>query len=190
MAIGTKKYSVILSDPPWSFKTYSDKGKGRSAEKHYPVMTKKQIQDLPVNDIAADDCVLFLWITFPCLEEGLELIKKWGFTYKTNAFTWIKKNKKADSLFWGLGYWTRSNSEICLLATKGSPKRIARNVHQVIYSPVQSHSQKPNEVRERIVRLMGDVPRLEMFARSETIGWDVFGNEVENSIKLPSKSTP
>jgi N6-adenosine-specific RNA methylase IME4 len=114
----------------------------------------------------------------PCLPEGIDLIKKWGFEYKTVAFVWTKKNKKADSLFWGMGYWTRANSELCLLATKGNIKRIAKNVHQVVQTPIREHSQKPDEVRDRIVQLMGDLPRIELFARQKTDGWDVWGNEI------------
>lgn len=182
-----KKYSIIYADPPWSFKTYSDKGKEKkSADAHYKTMNKVDIQNLPISDIANDDCVLFLWVTFPCLKEGLELIEKWGFTYKTVAFNWVKKNKISDSWFWGLGYWTRSNSEICLLATRGNPKRISKSVHQVLDDKIQAHSQKPESARTKIVELMGDLPRVELFARNETKGWDVFGNQVENSIQLCS----
>ncbi len=174
------KYQIIYADPPWSFKTYSDKGKEKkSAEVHYKTMSKDEIQNLPINSIAADNSVLFIWVTFPCLKEGLELIEKWGFTYKTIAFNWVKRNKISDSWFWGLGYWTRSNSEICLLATKGSPKRISKAVHQIIDGRIQQHS-----VRDKIVELMGKLPRVELFARNETAGWDVFGEEVKNSIVL------
>lgn len=173
-----KKYSVIYADPPWTFRAWSPKGTGRSAEQHYECMTKKEIQSLPIEKLAEKDCVLFLWVTFPCLEEGLELIRKWGFTYKTCAFTWVKKNKKADGYFWGLGYWTRSNSEICLLATRGAPKRISRKVHQVCDARVRDHSRKPDEIRDRIVELIGDVPRIELFARTNVDGWDCWGNEV------------
>ncbi len=179
------KYQIIYADPPWSFKTYSDKGKEKkSAENHYKTMSKSDIQNLPINEIAASDSVLFLWVTFPCLKEGLELIEKWGFTYKTCAFNWVKKNKISDSWFWGLGYWTRSNSEICLLATKGNPKRISKSVHQVLDDRIMQHSKKPETARTKIVELMGDLPRIELFARNKTDGWDVFGNEVENSIDI------
>lgn len=173
-----KKYSIIYADPPWTYKTYSGKGKKRSAERHYSCMTKEEIQSLPVQNIAADDCVLFLWVTFPTLEEGLELIQKWGFTYKTCAFNWVKRNRKSDGWFWGLGYWTRSNSEICLLATKGHPKRISKSVHQVCDARIMEHSRKPSEVRDRIVELLGDVPRIELFARERVDGWDAWGDEV------------
>ena len=182
-----KKYNVILADPPWSFRAWSNKGMGRSAEQHYPTMRLEDIKALPVSDLAAEDCVLFLWATFPMLKEALEVIDTWGFTYKTVAFTWVKENRKSPGLFWGLGYWTRANAEICLLATRGSPKRQSAAVHQVILSPVERHSKKPDEVRERIVTLMGDVPRVELFARQQTPGWDVWGNEVECSPGLVSR---
>ena len=182
-----KKYSVILADPPWSFRAWSDKGMGRSAEQHYPTMRLEDIKALPVADLAAGDCVLFLWATFPMLKEALEVVDAWGFTYKTVAFTWVKENRKSPGLFWGLGYWTRANAEVCLLATRGSPKRQSAAVHQVILSPVERHSKKPDEVRERIAALMGDVPRVELFARQQTPGWDIWGNEVECSPGLMSR---
>ncbi len=184
-----KKYNVILADPPWSFRAWSSKGMGRSAEQHYPTMRLEDIKALPVSDLAAGDCVLFLWATFPMLKEALEVIDTWGFTYKTVAFTWVKENRKSPGLFWGLGYWTRANAEVCLLATRGSPKRQSAAVHQVILSPVERHSKKPDAVRERIVALMGDVTRVELFARQETPGWDVWGNEVECSPGLASRLT-
>lgn len=173
------KYSIIYADPPWTFRTWSSKGKGKSAESHYRCMSKADIQRVPVSQITADDCTLFLWVTFPCLQEGLELIKAWGFKYKTCAFTWVKKCRKTDGIFTGLGYWTRANAEICLLATKGNPKRISKSVKQVIISRVRDHSRKPDEARERIVQLMGNIPRIELFARQTADGWDSWGDEVE-----------
>ena len=176
-----KKYNIIYADPPWNFKTYSEKGKQKkSAECHYRCMNIDNIYDLPINQIAADNCILFLWVTFPLLKEGLETIEKWGFTYKTIGFNWIKQNKKSDSLFWGLGYWTRANSEICLLATKGKPKRISKSVHSVIISKIREHSRKPDEVRDKIVELCGDMPRIELFARQSVDGWDCWGLEAPN----------
>lgn len=185
-----KKYNIIYADPPWSFKTYSKKGKEKkSADNHYNCMSIQDIYNLPVGAIAAENCVLFLWVTMPMLQDGLETIKRWGFTYKTCAFNWVKKNKKSDSFFWGLGYWTRSNSEICLLATKGNPKRISKSVHQVCDARIMQHSKKPDEIRNRIVQLMGDIPRIELFAREKAEGWDVMGFDVDGksiqeSIKL------
>ena len=172
------KYSIIYADPPWQFKTYSDKGKGRSADCHYPTMSKGEIQNLPIQNIAAKDSILFLWVTAPCLIEGIELISAWGFTYKTVAFTWIKQNKKSDSIFKGMGYYTRSNAEYCLLATRGRVlDRKSRSVSSVVITHIEEHSRKPNEVRNRIVQLFGDLPKIELFARQTVGGWDCWGNE-------------
>ena len=139
---------------------------------------------LPVPAIADTDCVLFLWATFPQLPEALRLIKAWGFSYRTVAFVWLKTNRKARTWFYGLGFWTRGHAEICLFAKRGHPKRKSAGIHQLIVSPVEQHSKKPDEARERIVALMGALPRIELFARQKTPGWDVWGNEVESSITL------
>ena len=174
-----KKYSVIYADPPWSYKVWSDKGKGRSAENHYPTMLKSDIQKLQIDKISAKDSVLFLWVTAPCLIEGIELISAWGFTYKTVAFTWVKRNKKSDGIFMGMGYYTRSNAEYCLLATKGKVlERKSHSISSVIISHIERHSQKPNETREKIVKLFGEIPRIELFARQQASGWDSWGNEL------------
>ena len=173
-----KKYNIIYADPAWSFKTYSDKGKGRSPDNHYSVMSLQDIKDLPVQDIADDNCILFIWVTFPLLKESFEVIDAWGFTYKTVGFNWVKKNKKTDSWFWGLGYWTRANAELCLIATKGTIKRQSASVHQIIDTPIEKHSKKPDIVRDKIVELVGDLPRIELFARETADGWDSWGNEV------------
>jgi N6-adenosine-specific RNA methylase IME4 len=141
---------------------------------------------LPVGDIAAKDSALFLWATFPTLPQAFQVIDAWGFTYKTVAFVWVKRNRKTPGLFMGLGYWTRANAELCLLATKGNPKRQARNVRQIIDTPIGRHSEKPSETRDRIVSLMGDIPRVELFARQKTPGWGVWGNEVESDLVLPT----
>ncbi len=179
-----KKYSIIYADPPWQYKVYSKKGAGRSAESHYPTMSIEDIRALPVGELADRDCALFLWITFPMLLDALSVIKAWGFTYKTVAFAWVKQNKKASTLFWGMGYWTRANVELCILATKGRPRRKSAGVHQVVLAPVEEHSKKPDIVRDKIVTLMGDLPRIELFARQTPPGWDVWGNEVDSDITL------
>ena len=176
-----QKYQVIYADPPWDYQQCRLSG---SAKKHYPTMRIEELCALPVADIADRDCALFLWATFPQLPEALRLIQAWGFVYKTVAFVWLKQNRKALTWFYGLGFWTRSNAEICLLATKGHPKRQSAGIHQLVISPVEQHSKKPDEVREKIAALMGDVPRIELFARQQTPGWDVWGNEVENSTAL------
>ena len=176
-----QKYQVIYADPPWDYQQCRLSG---SAKKHYPTMRIEELCALPVAEIADRDCALFLWATFPQLPEALRLIQAWGFVYKTVAFVWLKQNRKALTWFFGLGFWTRSNAEICLLATKGHPKRQSAGIHQLVISPVEQHSKKPDEVREKIAALMGDVPRIELFARQQTPGWDVWGNEVENSTAL------
>ena len=174
-----KKYKIIYADPPWSYKVWSNKGKGRSAESHYPTMDKEEIQSLPIQDITEDDAVLFLWVTAPCLLEGIELIERWGFEYKTIGFTWVKKNKIADSWFWGMGYYTRANAELCLLATKGNTlKRESKSVHQIVDERIMEHSKKPDTVRDRIVELFGDISRIELFARERVKNWDCWGLEV------------
>lgn len=124
-----KKYNVIYADPPWKYQVWSKKGNGRSAESHYPTMGIDDLCKLPVQRIAADDCALFMWVTFPLLYESIKLIKAWGFEYKTVAFVWVKLNKKADSLFWGMGYWTRANAELCIL-----PPKVTRNVTAPAYT--------------------------------------------------------
>ena len=139
---------------------------------------------LPVAELAAKDSALFLWVTFPNLPHAFEVIRAWGFTYKTVAFVWVKRNKASPGYFVGMGYWTRANAEMCLLATKGAPKRQAANVCQIIDAPIEQHSRKPDETRRRIVALMGDLPRVELFARQEPKGWKVWGNEVTSTVEL------
>ncbi len=177
-----KKYGAVLADPAWKYRVWS--GTGRSAENHYPTMSLAEICALPVAGIAAKDSALFLWATYPNLQDAFTVIKAWGFTYKTVAFTWVKRCRKSPGFFVGLGHWTRANAELCLLATKGSPKRLSRSVRQIIDAPVGRHSAKPAEARTRIVELLGDLPRIELFARERVEGWDCWGNEVESDIIL------
>jgi N6-adenosine-specific RNA methylase IME4 len=174
-------FGVIYADPPWTFATYSRKGKGRSAEAHYDCMTLGDIKALPVAEWAADDCVLFLWTTDPILEKAFEVIRSWGFIYKTVGFYWVKLNKSASKpahhqqkFFTGLGFWTRANPELCLLATRGHPRRRSAAVSKLIVSPRREHSRKPDETYERIEALC-DGPYLEMFARSRQDGWSPWG---------------
>lgn len=172
-------FSCILCDPPWAYRVYSKKGQGRSAENHYRTMNKYDIYNLDVAGIAAKDCILFLWVTFPCLLDGLQALKSWGFEYRTLGFCWVKRNRKSPSWFWGLGFWTRANPEICLIATKGRPRRVSQSVHSVVDTPIEGHSKKPDVVRERIVQLVGDIPRIELFARQRTDGWVCLGDEID-----------
>lgn len=175
-----KKYNIIYADPPWKYGCWyqSEKVK-RNAADHYNVMSKEALKLLPVSTLADDNAVLLMWVTFPCLKEGIDLISYWGFKYKTVAFTWVKRNKKADTWFFGLGNYTRANAEIVLLGTKGKPlKRISRSIPQICDARIRQHSEKPHEIRGRIVDLFGDLPRIELFARQKTEGWDVWGDEI------------
>lgn len=181
-----KKYQIIYADPPWQYKVWSKKGNGRSAESHYRTMNIEDIINLKefINKISDKNCILFIWVTYPCLKEGLKVIEQWGFQYKTCGFTWVKKNKKSDSWFWGMGYWTRANSELCLIATKGKVKRISKKVHQIIDTPIEQHSRKPAIVRDKIIELVGDLSKIELFAREKVPGWDAWGNEIESDIRM------
>lgn len=179
-----KKYGIIYADPPWKYEM--KKGQG-VAENHYQTMSIEEICQLPVKELAEKNAALFLWVTFPQLSEAFQVMKAWGFAYKTVAFVWIKQNKSGNGFFLGLGYWTRSNAEICLLGVRGKPRRVSKKVRQIIVSPLEQHSKKPDEARERIVELMGDIPRIELFARKETAGWDVWGNEVSCTIPMPER---
>lgn len=186
-----RHYGVIYADPPWAFLTRSDKGKDRSPEKHYDCMTLDEIKALPVGEIAARDCVLFMWIIDTHLPMALDVMAAWGFTYKTKAFTWAKLNKKFDdypdedqradadkAFFKGMGFWTRANPEDVLLGTTGSPKRNeeGRGVRRLLVSPIREHSRKPDEAMDRIETLVPG-PYVELFSRSSRPGWDAMGNE-------------
>jgi site-specific DNA-methyltransferase (adenine-specific) len=200
------KYNIIYADPPWDYNDKRDKHPRLcgGANVHYPTMKTKDIALLPIEQIAADNCMLFMWATFPNLPEAFALMKSWGFKYKTVGFTWIKTNKIQrpaeeyhpnhqiignnqtgfSAPFFGICYYTKSNAEVCLIGVKGKPIKISNDISSVILSPKEEHSKKPDIVREKIVQLCGDIPRIELFARNATEGWSVFGNEVSNSIAL------
>lgn len=187
-----KKYDTILADPPWQFRVWSrDTGQGRSAEAHYPTMTIGQLCELPIGELAANDCVLFCWVTWPLLYEARPVFDAWGFTYRTIAFDWVKVTKNGKPHF-GLGYWTRANAEVCLLLTRGKPKRKDRGVPQIIWeeyetetliAPFRGHSVKPDAQYERIERLTGS-SYVELFARRPWPGWERWGNEVECTVQI------
>ena len=180
-------FGAILADPPWEFRTWSARGRGRSAERHYrSTLTLDEIKALPVSEIAAPDCVLFLWATWPCLFAALDVIAAWGFNYKTVGYVFIKQTKRGNGLHWGTGYWTRANSEPCLLATRGKPKRLHADVHQVIIEPRREHSRKPDCTRERIERLVAG-PYLELFARSDALAGPL---GAINSTRSNANTTP
>ena len=172
-----KKYSLIYADPPWKYKDSCNAGK-RGACHKYKVMSLADLCAMPVSRYAADDCLLAMWHVGPMPEEALLLVKAWGFKLKTmKGFSWHKETKRGKSHF-GMGNWTRANTEDCLFAVRGKPKRICAGVRQYISAPVRGHSRKPDEARGRLVELVGDVPRLEMFAREVCPGWDAWGDEV------------
>ena len=172
-----KKYGVIYADLPWHFKVRSDKGKGRSPENHYPLMSLDDICKMNVRDISLPDSVLLLWVCDPMLDQAFKVIEAWGFQFKTVGFTWAKTNKNTLGFFTGLGYWTRGNPEMCLLATRGRPKRKSRSVNQLIISERQRHSQKP--LIHKDIEDLVDGPYIELFARRKPKdGWDYWGNEV------------
>ena len=182
---GDTKVGVVYADPPWPFATWSDKGKGRSPEQHYHVPSPLEIWMLDeyLRPVLADDCVLFLWVTMPQLQMGLNVMRTWGFEYKTVGFTWVKTNKDGTP-FKGLGYWTRANAEICLLGTRGKPVRLAKNVGQVVTAPRGIHSAKPPIIRDRIMQLVAG-PYLELYARERADGWLSWGDQLPG-IEAPS----
>lgn len=193
----TKKYNIIYADPPWQYAAWTDRAHRSSAARHYPVLSLDYLKSMDIPAICERDCALLLWATAPCLDKALELGIAWGFQYKTVAFAWVKINKHSKKAMMGMGYYTRSNIELVLLFSRGKPlKRISHSVLQVLHAPRGPHSQKPAEIRDRIVQLFGDRPRVELFARSragffadmEYAGWDLFGNEVNHSITINNRS--
>lgn len=175
-----EKYRLCYADPPWEFATRSPKDKGRSQEAYYDTLPVSVLVTLRVQEMMADDSMLLLWVPKPMLPRAFEVIEAWGFTYKTNGFIWVKLTKSSNwagdlslvKFHYGLGFWTRANPEQCLLATRGSPKRIGRDVPELIISAVREHSRKPDEAYDRIERLVAG-PYVELFARQHRPGWGV-----------------
>lgn len=189
-----KKYQIIYADPPWRYRDKRiDHG---GCETYYPTMTKEEIGQLPISAIADKNCILFLWATFPCLPEALFVIQQWKFEYKTLGFIWVKTKQSFNSqqqsflpyesfeCRQGLGNYTMPNTEPCLIGIKGKIIRKSKSISQIIIEPRKEHSRKPDTVKREIVKLYGDLLRIELFARQKTEGWDVWGNEVESDIKL------
>lgn len=177
-----KRYTVIYADPPWAYRQAGATQKARgTAVKHYPTMTTAEICAMPVREICGGGSACFLWATFPNIGDGIKVLEAWGFEYKTAAFVWVKKNPKNSRNFWGMGAYTRANAEVCLLGVskdfKAGQQVRSHSVHQIIEAPFEGHSKKPDEARRRIVELLGDVPRIELFARQRADGWDAWGNE-------------
>lgn len=187
-------YSVIYADPPWHYEVWSGEtavkrrasaGTNVSAAVHYQTMSAEEIRALPVAELGAADCVLLLWVTWPTLLQAIDLIGQWGFTYKTCAFDWMKAHAGQIEMFdadakalMGMGYWTRANSEPCLLATRGKPKRLSKGVRQGIIEPRREHSRKPDCVYDRIEKLLPG-PYVELFARRRRLGWDAWGHQTD-----------
>ena len=172
-----KKYDIIYADPPWK---YNQGGRG-AAKNHYDTMDSNDIKNLPIKNICSNNAVCFMWTTCPFISDAIDLLQHWGFIYKTVAFVWVKKNKNGSN-FWGLGQYTRANAELCLIGIKPKVKTSkvikSHKVHQIVEEIIMKHSEKLAEVRDRIVALMGDIPRIELFARQYADGWDCWGNEV------------
>ena len=173
-----KKYKIIYADCPWEYDNPYNYGR-KHTKVPYPTMKTSELMQLPLSEIANEDCALFMWATHPKMKDAFNVIEGWGFKHITTAFVWVKTNRNEKSLFKGLGYWTNSNTEICLFAKKGHPKRKSKTVKQVIIAPRGQHSAKPPQIRDRIVKLMGDIPRIELFARQQAEGWDAIGNEID-----------
>ena len=180
-----KKYQIIYADPPWEYSSVDSWKKMCGGIKaKYDLMNVWEICALPVSKLAAPNCILFLWVTFPCLKEGLQVMEAWGFKYTTLGFSWIKTNKKDGKPFFGIGHYTKSNCEVCLIGKKGGSLKVSDLVSSVVISPKREHSRKPDEVRERIVELCGDRPRIELFARQKVEGWDVWGEETPKHTQM------
>jgi N6-adenosine-specific RNA methylase IME4 len=187
-------YKVILADPPWQFENWTESGTRKNASSHYSCMSRGELQSLPLGHLAAPDCALFLWATYPTLEQALDLIRAWGFRYSTVAFTWAKRTALDTGWHMGLGYTTRANAEICILAANGKlgrPKR--RDVRSLIVEPIREHSRKPDRVRSDIEALF-DCPYVELFARSRRPGWaswatrpESFGGGGMSSTRAPTR---
>ena len=177
-------YKLLYVDPPWA---YRNGGRGAACN-HYGTAPDAALARMPIGQLGAADSVMFMWGTWPTLPVNLATMAAWGYEYKTLGFLWVKTNKKSGTPFWGGGFWTRSNTEFCLLGVRGDIRRVSAGVHQlvdtwdeqedlVLRAPTSEHSAKPSEVRDRIVQLMGDLPRIECFARERTPKWDAFGND-------------
>lgn len=179
-------YQIVYADPPWPYHDTLG-GNAKMGAMPYPTMTMAEICALPVKEISAKDSALLLWATMPKLREAFDVIEAWGYSYRTCAFVWVKQNPREDNIwlirndlniFSGLGRWVNGNAELCLFAKRGRPQRVSKSVKQIVLAPRGRHSAKPPEVRDRIVQLLGDVPRIELFAREKTPGWEAWGNEV------------
>lgn len=169
-------YDLIMADPPWHYEMRSEKGEGKSPQSHYQTMSLDEIKTLPVEMLAAPNCLLWLWAVGPMLPQALEVIDAWGFAYKTQG-EWAKMTKNGKQHF-GTGYILRNAGEPFLIATRGAPKT-TRSVRSVIMAPVREHSRKPDEAFADAEKLMPQARRLELFSRQRRSNWDTWGNEAD-----------
>lgn len=172
-------FDIIYADPPWGFENWSEKGEDRNPNQHYDTMNWMEIASLPVGELASRDCALFLWAVDPLLDRAMDVMTAWGFRYVTLAFTWAKLNPSGEGYAMGTGYYTRANPEICLLGVTGKMPRLDAGVRQLIVEPRREHSRKPDRIADDIVRLFGDRPRIELFARTKRPGWSAWGNQTD-----------
>lgn len=189
------KYELLYVDPPWDYKNAGVKG---AASAEYTTMKKKDIMALPIGALGSPSSVLFMWATYPTLPDALEVMSAWGYAYKTLGFQWLKVYKNGDPRT-GLGWWTRANTEPCLIGVRpDSRRRLDNTVSQLILTEelvvaeIGRHSEKPPIVREKIIKLMGDLPAVELFARQRAPGWDCWGNDPalgDHSLHLSTQGT-
>jgi N6-adenosine-specific RNA methylase IME4 len=176
-----KKYNIIYADPPWAYKQAFKSSKTciKHIDEFYPVMTTKELCELPVKNICADDAVCFMWVCDGWMHDAIHILESWGFKYKVVAFVWDKQAVRP-------GMWTMKNTELVLLGTKGKMHKFLkkRNIQQLVQERRTTHSTKPEIFKSKIVEMFGDLSRIELFARQKTEGWDIWGNELENSIEL------
>jgi N6-adenosine-specific RNA methylase IME4 len=179
-------HKVILADPPWSYYAWDENTgpQGRTAAKHYQTMTVEDIAALPIAKLGQENCALFLWAVWPDIFRAQEVIGAWGFRYATIAWVWVKLNPSSIGFHYGLGNYTRANTEPCLLGIRGSMPPAVKDVQALIVSPVREHSRKPDEQYGKIERLYPGVPKVELFARRKWTGWDTWGDEIENDIEI------
>lgn len=181
------KYQIIYADPPWKYSSRANhKTRFRGgAEGHYQLMDMEAIKALPLSSLADENCVLFMWCTFPYLDEQIKLFRHWGFKYRTVGFTWVKTNPDQQlKTFFGVGFYAKSNAEICLMGIKGKMKPISNSISSIVIYPRGKHSEKPAVIRDKIIALFGNLPRVELFARQKIEGWDAWGNEVKSDFIL------
>lgn len=191
-AMPSGPYSILYADPPWRYRPQGSEPRPPRAPYRvkqithppYPCVSTHDLRAMPIAPLRAKDCTLFLWAIYPMLPDAIRVMAAWGFQYWTRAFTWVKQNPSGEGFHLGTGYWTRANPEVCLLGVRGRPMRQQADVRNLIVSPRREYSRKPDEARDRIIALAGDLPRLELFARQKSEGWAAWGNEIESDIVI------